>query len=184
MEEEKGKSGETEHSRTGFNLGDIPLEGESSTSQFGRKVPDITGMDEKSAREYLLALLTTIKETKVKRRQLEKDEETWNRRVKLAEEKGEVGLKAQAELKVDQIHADIEQLVAEEEALLSELETVKRQLRIIKAQPEYTEDADLLLAQLEMAAGKVDETEEKFKQEEAEIALERLKKEMGLSDSE
>jgi hypothetical protein len=133
-------------------------------------------MDEKAAREYVTALLATIKQTRTKRQELEKEVALWKKRVALAEEKNEPKLSAEAAVILDQKKYDLSHLAAEEKELLKELGSAKSQLVIIQNRPELSINPDQLLAELEMAAGKEDETTEHFKEFEAEQALDALKK--------
>lgn len=133
-------------------------------------------MDEKAAREYVTALLATIKQTRTKRHELEKEVALWKKRVALAEEENEPKLSAEAAVILDQKKHDLSHLAAEEEELLKELRSAKSQLVLIQNRPELSINPDQLLAELEMVAGKEDETTTHFKEFEAEQALEALKK--------
>ena len=137
-------------------------------------------MDPVSAKEYVAAVLSTLKQTKIKRIELQKELEKWKSRVKLAGDQGRTDLQAEAVLKAEQIQEDLRKIMYEELELKKELDIVKGQLLHIQNQPEITIDADLLLAQLEMVVGERDELADKFKEAEADLELKRLKKEMDL----
>ena len=145
---------------------------------------DLTNMDEHSAKEYVLALITSIKATKKKRIELEKEVELWESRVKLAETHSRLDLRIQAEGVVEQKKTDLYQIKAEEAELNRELRSAQSQLKIIQNRPEFSINADLLLAELEMVVGEIDETGEHFRAFEAEQALEKLKRDMQAKDEE
>ena len=141
---------------------------------------DISDMDAASAREYVVAVLATLKQTVAKRIELTGELEKWQTRVRIAEEHGRSDLAEEASVKVEQVKEDVLRIQAEEAELKKELDIVKGQLEWIKKQPQFSIDADFLLAQLEMVVGERDELADKFKEAEAASELERLKKEMGL----
>jgi hypothetical protein len=45
---------------------------------------DITGLDAKTAKEYVLAAIATLNSTREKREELEHEEELWSKRLELA----------------------------------------------------------------------------------------------------
>ena len=137
-------------------------------------------MDPISAKEYVAAVLSTLKQTKIKRIELQKELEKWKSRVILAGDQGRTDLQAEAALKAEQVQEDLQKIMYEELEFKKELDIVKSQLLRIQDQPEITIDADLLLAQLEMVVGERDELADKFKEAEADLELKRLKKEMDL----
>jgi phage shock protein A len=137
---------------------------------------NLQGLDPKDAKQYVLAVITTLKQTQRKREGLEQELETWKRRQSLAHEKGEEELALRAGMRVDEIGSQVDSLREEEAQFQSEIRALKQQLRHMEHTTQLTVDPDALLAQLEMVAGEVDETAEKFKQEETNLALERLKR--------
>jgi phage shock protein A len=139
---------------------------------------DLTNMDKKSAREYVVALLTTIKQTKAKKKELIAEVNKWRERVKLAEEKGRTDLRAEALQMVEEKQNDLNRIQQEERELERELLSAKSQLRNIEHQPQLSVDAEQLLAQLEMVVGEKDETEERFRDFQLDQALEELKRNM------
>lgn len=143
---------------------------------------DISGMDAASAKEYVVAVLATLKQTVAKRIELTTELEKWQERVRLAGEHGREDLAGEAVAKAEQVKEDILRIQLEEKELKKELDIVKGQLEWIKRQPQLSIDADFLLAQLQMVVGEQDELADKFKDAEAENELERLKKEMGLDE--
>ena len=144
---------------------------------------DLRGMDTRAAKEYILAYITTLKNTQNDLRKAEESLSLWQSRVKLATERGSADLASAAAIRVDEFQTKVGSLKAEERKLSAEIEHMKSQLKDIQHQPEYTVDADLLLAQLEQVVGEPDKTAEKFKAEEADQALEELKKRLQQGES-
>ena len=139
---------------------------------------DLTNMDKESAREYVFALLTTVKKTKMKKTELEKEVTLWKNRVKLAAEKKRSDLQAQAMVKLDEKKEELFHINAEERELMRELQSAKSQLQMIQNRPELSINADQLLIELEMVVGERDETADKFREFQAEQELEDLKRKM------
>lgn len=144
---------------------------------------NLQGMDPKDAKQYVLAVITTLKQTQRKRESLEQELDTWTRRRDLAQEKGEDELALRAGMKVDEIGSQVDALREEEAQFQSEIRALKQQLHHLEHTAQLTVDPDALLAQLEMVAGEVDETAEKFKEEETNLALERLKQKLRDEDA-
>jgi hypothetical protein len=141
-------------------------------------------MDERSAKEYVVALITTIKNTRTKRKKLENEIETWKNRVKLARENGRSDLEAQAVQRVGEKEQELDAIKTEEREFIRELHSAKAQLKTIQNQPSLSINPDLLLAELEMVVGEHDETGEKFREFEAEQALNDLKKQLDSEGDE
>lgn len=139
---------------------------------------DITGLDPASAKEYVLAAISTLKQTTEKRLELEREIEIWSKRVALAKEHSRSDLQAQAETRVFEVRQNLDRIRNEEAGLNGGVIRLKSQLKMILNQPELEYDADQLSAELELLAGEHDELAEKFREEEALDALERLKREM------
>jgi hypothetical protein len=139
---------------------------------------DITGLDAKAAREYVLAVVTTLRQTSAKRQELERDRALWSGRAKLAAEKGRSDLQAEAEVRLRDVEFQLNDIRAEEDVLTAGVRRLKSQLKVIEATPQLSVDADQLLTELEILGGERDELAEKLKEEEANAALEDLKKRM------
>ncbi|MEW5816227.1 MAG: hypothetical protein AB1798_12630 [Spirochaetota bacterium] len=139
---------------------------------------DISNMNPEAAREYVVALIATLKQTKAKRLELEKEFKLWDGRVKLAQEKNREDLAIQARAKADAVQSDLTHIQSEEADILRELGIAKEQLTMIKNRPEFTVDADLLLAQFQMILGDEDKSSEKFKELEIDQTFDKLKKSM------
>ena len=140
---------------------------------------DFTNMDLPSSKDFLLALMTTIKQTETKIASFDTELTLWKGRIVLAQNNNKSDLEAQAYVRVKDIEFEMDTLKTEIIEFRGEFERLKRHIQMIKNQPEFTVDADLLLAQMEMVVGEPDELAEKFKKEEANAELEKLKKEMG-----
>jgi hypothetical protein len=146
---------------------------------------DITGLDAKTAREYVLAAITTLNATREKREELERDLELWSKRVDLAKQHGKAELLESANLRLAETKQNLEKIRNEEAELSGGVIRLKGQLKLILNQPELEVDTDQMLAMLELSDDlKPDELAEKFKEEEAKEELERLKAEMEKEEND
>ncbi len=139
---------------------------------------DIEGLDPKQATEYVLAFITTLKQTEKALAAAEEDSNLWTRRVTLARTQGEEGLAAQAQARLSDATAKQAQLEGELADLRAKIAVLKEKLTRLRMTGGRLIDTDLLLAQLQMAAGKKDELGAALKNEEAKAALDELKKKM------
>ena len=139
---------------------------------------DLEGLGPKEAAEYVLAFITTLKQTEKALETAQEDTNVWTRRVGLAQGKGDAGLAAQATARLSDAVAKQSTLEAELADLRSKVSVLKEKLTRIRMAGVKLVDADLLLAQLQMAAGKRDDLAHTMKQEEAGAALDELKKKM------
>ena len=115
---------------------------------------DIEGLDPKDAAQYVLAHITTLKQTEKDLARLEEESVTWSRRVQLAESRGEVELAAQARVRLDEIQAKKAGAAAELADLRRTVSTLKDKLARLQRGVTRSVDTDLLLAELEMLVGK------------------------------
>jgi len=140
---------------------------------------DLEGLGPKEAQEYVLAFVTTLKQTEKDLARAGEEVAAWTKRVALAESRGESSLAAQAKVRL----AEEEGRKAHREAELAELRMkvsiLREKLAKLRMKPTRTVDTDLLLAQLEMITGRKDELSLSLKEEEAKVKLEELKKKMG-----
>ena len=139
---------------------------------------DLEGLGPKEAAEYVLAFITTLKQTQKALEAAQEDTNLWTRRVSLAQGKGDQGLAAQATARLSDATAKQSKLEAELADLRAKVSVLKEKLTRIRMAGVKLVDADLLLAQLQMVAGKKDELAHTMKQEEAGAALDELKKKM------
>ncbi|MBN1412002.1 MAG: hypothetical protein JW969_14230 [Spirochaetales bacterium] len=144
-----------------------------------RDETDLSGMDMESAKEYVLAYMTTLKQTQRKITEIEAEAKIWEDRVTLAEQNGKFELKTQAEIRRDEILAKEKKLKAEESDLAYKVKTMLENLKKLKNEFAFSVDADRLLAELEMIVGEKDELADKFKEEETLSELEKLKRKMS-----
>jgi hypothetical protein len=140
---------------------------------------DIDFMDFDSARQYVLAFITTLKSTQRERGVTEEELGLWQRRVKLAAGRGEQVLQKAAEAKVAELDAKQTRLRGEEADLARKVDVLKQKLRMLRVRSTLTVDADALLAQLSMLAGEPDTLKKSLKEQEAQAALDELKRKMN-----
>jgi phage shock protein A len=149
-----------------------------SRASSGRLDTDIGGMDAQAAHEYVLAFVTTMKQTQAALAAQEKELALWKERVKLASGKNETALAARAGEKVSQIEEKISTLKAEEADLSTKVLVLKDELKRLKTRFQASVDVDQLQAELDMNVGQPDTVAKSFKDQAADIELENLKKKM------
>jgi hypothetical protein len=137
---------------------------------------DIEGLDPAHATEYVLAFITTLKQTEKALAAAQEDTNTWTRRVTLSRSRGEEGLAAQAQARLSEATAKQSRLEMELADLKAKVSILKEKLARLRMTGMKLVDADLLLAQLQMIVGKKDELGDAMKNEEANAALDELKK--------
>lgn len=139
---------------------------------------DIEGLGPKEAAEYVLAFITTLKQTEKAVAAAEADLSLWRRRVALARSKGDEALALQAQTRLDEASARKTGLESELADLKAKVAVLKQKLVRLRTTGGRAVDTDLLLAQLEMVVGKKDELAQTMKEEETKAALDDLKKKM------
>jgi len=140
---------------------------------------DLDGLGPKEASEYVLAFITTLKQTEKALAACTEDVSLWTKRVALARSRGDEALAAQAEQRLAESAAKKAQLEAELSDLKMKVTVLKDKLVRIRMTGGRLVDTDLLLAQLEMVVGKKDDLSRVMKEEESKAALDELKKKMG-----
>jgi phage shock protein A len=140
---------------------------------------DIEGLEPKDAAAYVLAFITTLKKTEMDLARLSEDVATWTRRVALAAEKGEAELAGQARAKLAEIEGKKSVLETELADLRLKVGTLKEKLQRLRRRFQRSVDTDVLLAELEMLAGKKDPLADAFKAEEAGAKVEEMKRKMA-----
>ena len=140
---------------------------------------DLTGLDRDTARDIVVQVVTSLKHTTAQRIAKEKDLEVWKQRVRLAAEKGRADLQAEAVTRVGDLEFEIDGIRAEETELERGVSRMKWQLGQLEREPALSVDAEVLLSQLDNLGGERDELADKFRKEEADAALEALKKSMS-----
>jgi hypothetical protein len=139
---------------------------------------DLEGLGPKEASEYVLAFITTLKKTEKDAQAAEDDIVLWTRRVALAQSRGDAALAGEAQKRLDEAVAKKTGLDAELLDLKAKVATLKEKLMRIRMTGGKLVDADLLLAQLQMVVGEKDQLADTMKKEEANLALDELKKKM------
>jgi len=137
---------------------------------------DIDGLDPVQASEYVLAFVTTLKQTEKALAEASEDTNLWTRRVALARSKGDEGLAAQAQARLSDATAKQSQLEADLVDLRRKVVVLKDKLVRLKMTGGRLVDTDLLLAQLQMVVGEKDTLGDAMKHAEADAALDALKK--------
>jgi phage shock protein A len=137
---------------------------------------DIEGMTPAQASEYVLAFLTTLKQTEKALADATEETNTWTRRVTLARGKGDESLAAQAQARCSDCRTVQSNLETELADLKAKVNVLKDKLARLRATGARLVNTDALLAQLQMTAGEKDELDEAMKKEEADAALDELKK--------
>lgn len=140
---------------------------------------DIDSLDYGSAREYVLAFLTTHKQTQRERAIAEEELVQWEHRVKLAGSRGEPQLKKTAGQRAAELRERVARLIGEERELKRKVAVLKQKLQVLRLQASFAVDADALLAQLSLLAGEPDTLGRALKEQEAQAALEELKRKLG-----
>jgi phage shock protein A len=137
---------------------------------------DIEGLDPAQASQYVLAFITTLKQTGKALAAAQEETNTWTRRVTLARSKGDEGLAAQAQARLSDAAAKQSHLETELADLKAKVAVLKDKLVRLRMTGGRLIDTDLLLAQLQMVVGTQDDLGEAMKKEEANAALDELKK--------
>ena len=143
---------------------------------------DIDFMDFQSAREYVLAFITSLKKTQKQRAVAEQELDHWRSRVALADSRGEPVLKRSAQQRVAELEAHRQKLLQEELDLGRKVDILKEKLKTAKIRSSLRVDAEALLAQMQMLVGEPDSLSEKLRDTEAEQALKALKEKMGTGE--
>jgi phage shock protein A len=139
---------------------------------------DLEGLDPQQAKEYVLAFITTLKKTEKAAAAAEEEANVWTRRVTLARSAGDEALAAQAQARLSDAVAKKAALETELADLRASVAVLKENLTVIRMKGVRLVDTDLLLAQLSMLVGPKDELAGAMKKEEANAALDALKKKM------
>jgi predicted nucleic acid-binding Zn-ribbon protein len=115
---------------------------------------DLSGLDARGAREYVLAFVKTLKETEQRKRRLAEEVRVWTDRVALARSKGREDLAAAAGAKVEALQPQLAETEAEEARLRSQVSELKDKLKLkIRGGIDRSVDTEKLEAELEMLVG-------------------------------
>lgn len=144
---------------------------------------DLSGMEYPQAAEYVMSFVSTLKQTEKLVKEVEKDANLWKERVALAEGQGKADLAAAARKRLDETESKLAKLKTEEEELAQKCSELVQNLKKVKATGvTRLVDTDRLLADFEMIIGDKDKGDytlkQQIKNEEADVALQRLKEKM------
>jgi len=151
---------------------------DSGAEGVSRDDVDLRGMEPEAAQEYVLGFIRSLKETQRQKARYLEDLERWRERVKIAQKAGRADLTQTAEERVRDLDEQVGRLTAEEAELASKVKRLKENLKTLEHGFRPSVDAELLQANLDMLVGETDATERKFEDQEAEAALEELKKKL------
>jgi len=148
---------------------------------------DIRGLDELSAKQYLLGFTTTYKLTIKKIDEIDSEIIKWNSRIDLARSKGEANLAAEAEKEARRLNDAKQKMLVEADELKTQIAEMQRQFKTLGAYVRSV-DPDLLEQELLMAAGYNPGDEDKLRadnqfkslenESQAQNALDELKTKM------
>lgn len=113
---------------------------------------DIRGLSVADAKAYALEFMTALKVLERDLATLADELALWSKRVELATSKGAAELELAARARLSELMAKDSGLRSEREELRRKVSRIRENLRTLSGS-ERTVDADLLLAQLRMAAG-------------------------------
>ena len=134
---------------------------------------DIDSLDYDSAREYVLAFLTALKQAERERAVAEEELVHWLQRVKAADSRGEPQLKKLAAARAAELQEAAARFGAEEQVLRRKTAVLRKKLLVLRDQAFFAVDADDLLAQLRLLAGEPGTLDQEMKELEALEALKR-----------
>jgi len=137
---------------------------------------DIDSLDYGSAREYVLAFLTALKQAERERAVAEEELVHWLGRAKAADSRGEPQLKKLAAARAAELREAATRFGAEEQVLRRKTVVLRKKLLVLRDKASFAVDADDLLAQLRLQAGEPGTLDQEMKELEARAALEALKR--------
>ena len=143
------------------------------------EAPDLSDLDPKDAKRIVLDYIVTLRKTRAKRDEAREEFERWEKRHKLAGEKGEQELADEAIERAKAAVEEHERLGSEERELEVVVETLQKQLRSLEGRPRRTVDAEGLLSRIEGVLGSDYRTKDAAEQLDAEAELEELKKRLS-----
>jgi phage shock protein A len=147
---------------------------------------DLSAMTLEEAREYVLAYITTLKQTRRQMEQQVAEISLWRERSRMAAERGASDLAAKAAEVADQHEAQRTVIEAEVRGLEATVPLLKENLRRLEITGTRLVDTDRLLAELEMAVGEEKaaeiRTDRAVRETQAESALEEMKRKIRGND--
>ncbi len=144
---------------------------------------DLSGLGAEDAKAYVFEFVTTLKATEMELARIKTELDLWTKRVELAVSKGATELQAAAAAKVSEIMAKYTALEGERDSLRYKVSRLKEKLPMV-AMSERSVDADLLLAEMQMATGEAlggisAASDAGLKALDADSELASLKRKMG-----
>ncbi|MCD6123430.1 MAG: hypothetical protein J7K04_16480 [Spirochaetales bacterium] len=136
---------------------------------------DLKGFNPESAREYVLLYITTLKKTNAEIAKINTELKKWENRARLAEANNKLDLLEIARNKVMEIKDRLAVLNGEKAELKHKVSLLKQNLKKSKLSPQYSVDADSLLAEFQMLLGEEDTAAKELKNLEIENNLDTLK---------
>lgn len=133
---------------------------------------------QRATREYLISLISTLKQTRGALGEQRQELERWRQRAELAREKGREDLAAQAEQRAREAEQALERIRTEEHELMREFREARAKYKIESMIPEKSVDPDRLLATLESVAGTPDNLQEELNRTAVDEQLAALKREL------
>ncbi len=144
---------------------------------------DLSGLGADDAKAYIFEFVTTLKSTEMELARIKTDLDLWTKRLELAVSKGAAELQAAASAKVSEISAKFAVLEGERDSLRYKVSRLKEKLPMV-GMSERSVDADLLLAEMQMATGEAmggisAASDAGLKALDADSALESLKRKIN-----
>lgn len=144
---------------------------------------NLSSMTPAEAREYVLAFVTTLRQTVRERARLSEQLELWRKRLVLARGKGDAELVDAADARVTEVAEQLRMIGDDERELEIKVERLKNELRHVESSGSRLVDAESLLEQLQSVVGEPDTTSEKIRDLEAQTELDELKRKVQDSDA-
>jgi len=143
---------------------------------------DLSGMDEPTARSYVLSMIVHLRQIEGEVEELSRQSNLWQTRYTTATQAGRTDLAQQAQLQKDSAASKKAALDAEVQRFQVGVESMKRQLKTLPAL-QRTIDAELLLAGLSELGGAPDSVTPELRKLEADDALAELKRRLAAERS-
>lgn len=137
---------------------------------------DIDSLEYPAARDYVVAYIAALKRTQKERGIAQEELAQWERRVRLADSRGEPILKRGAEERVGALREHTRRLLEEEAAMRRKADVLKEKLKALEVRSSLSVDADALLAELQILAGEPDPLRDALRDAEVNQDLEALKR--------
>ena len=138
---------------------------------------DLSGLDVRAARGFVLRYATSLKEAARRRSALAADLQAWTDRAALARERGRADLAAAAEARVAALQPELAAAGTDEATLSAQVATLKERLKLkMHGEIERSVDSERLEAELEMLVGEEGAVDSKLRSAQAASELDELRK--------